>query len=614
MPLETPNFSEAISEWPQAVQWPQLEFNPPWETNYTDQEIDIARQIKEQWGSKEEAVEYIENVRSEKVPKEEKVTKPEFMTQEEINKEDVGEDISFWEKIQEGVTSVAGKVPEVFNAFWEGISNLIWGAISSTPKLLGNTAWAIVDLNTSLLSIFPNSPEKREEAEMLSNSLSQFFKDEWIDNQDSLQEFLNTAPDSKMAKIWEVWAEMAAIMSPTPAWKTGLVLKGKKLLEGIKWGKAASALLSIWAEWAVIWAKAEALWEGELTREWLEEWALANLAFAWAWAVVKKVIPQKTIDVITEKSKELMAKLVKIPTGKTTATAIAWEIDSWMDAIKILKQRNPSFKIEDTKTALKETLEEVGNTKQSIFNQYDEILTKNNVAVKWTELSDEVLKIADNKEFQTLVRNTAKNKGEESLAFEILERKLKNANADRSVLELYDDTKHLQTKLKGLFNQTSSKDALESIVDLQVLKGYNNIIGKKIWGLKGEEFSALKKDYWTLKSFEDSIGKKYKSFITKSDSWLHNYADAFLDSELVMSALKLDVVWFGKAALTKKLRTEFTKGWNPNEILTKVFKWFDDIAEIEANPLSSQLKEKFKEFWLNAIKAWAVRESINNEE
>tara|TARA_B110000908_G_C10157318_1_gene404264 strand:- start:846 stop:1094 length:249 start_codon:yes stop_codon:yes gene_type:complete len=82
----------------------------------------------------------------------------------------------------------------------------------------------------------------------------------------------------------------------------------------------------------------------------------------------------------------------------------------------------------------------------------------------------------------------------------------------------------------------------------------------------------LKSEYGALKGFEESIGRKYKTLLNKSSSGLHNYADAFLDSELVTSALRLDAVGFGKAGLTKLFRNEFTKLGDPNQILSKVFK------------------------------------------
>ena len=547
--------------------------------------------------------------------KQEESPLPDLVTKNEVQEINKPSDDSFVNPIIWVTWDLIKSSPNLLESFWEWIDNLIWGAIASTPEIVWNTAWAVTDLIWGGLGLmwFPKGDE-------LLKSLWTQFKEDWIKDKESIQRFLDVNDESKMAKIWEVWANIAAIMTPTPAWKGKVVLsvkelalKWKTLLEGIKAGKTTATLLQLWTRWAVLWAKAEAITEWELTAEWITEWAVLEVGFAWVGKLAKTIVPKKTIDWMREKIKERLSGLIKIPTGKTSATAITKEIDGWADAIAIIKQRNPTFKIEDSKNALKETLEEVWTSKEAIFKEYDSILRSNNVNVWRKELTEEVLKIADNVDFQTLSRNTAKVNWTETAAFDILERKLKGADLDRSVLELYDDTKLLQKNLKWLFNQTSSKDALESVVDLHVLKAYNNIIWKKIWELKWTEFTKLKSEYGALKGFEESIGRKYKTLLNKSSSGLHNYADAFLDSELVTSALRLDAVGFGKAGLTKLFRNEFTKLGDPNQILSKVFKWFDDIAELEANPLKAQLKEKFKQFSKDVIKTATVKEFIDNE-
>jgi hypothetical protein len=68
-------------------------------------------------------------------------------------------------------------------------------------------------------------------------------------------------------------------------------------------------------------------------------------------------------------------------------------------------------------------------------------------------------------------------------AKKILENKIADAATNRTLPQLYEDTIILNKKLSGLFNQTNADNALESLIDLQVLKAYNKIIDKKLGAL-----------------------------------------------------------------------------------------------------------------------------------
>ena len=74
---------------PWAVQKKPALYNPPWTENYTKQELDVARQIKEQWGWREDFLKEIEAIRNEEYPTEAKEDAglPDLATKEEINKE-----------------------------------------------------------------------------------------------------------------------------------------------------------------------------------------------------------------------------------------------------------------------------------------------------------------------------------------------------------------------------------------------------------------------------------------------------------------------------------------------------------------------------------------------
>lgn len=481
----------------------------------------------------------------------------------------------------------------------EGIFNFLWGSLSKAPELVGNTASSIVWIWKKSFEISPPwmllstlRPDDKDKIDEALWKLQEQFIEDWIETKQDLQKFFNTKDDSKMAKFWETATELWAIISPTPVGKWNLVLKWKKFLEGVKWGKIVKGII----EGATAGVKTEAIAEWEITSEWIEEGAFLWGAFSTFWATVNKIIPPKTRKNLEEKIIKNISPLLKVSKNKNLST----EQKKAVSAINTIKERNPTFKINNWDNALKETYEEIVKTKTSIFKEYDEILKKNNVKISWVELKKEIENIFDDDKFKTLLRNSFKTDEWKNTAFDILLKKVNNASSNRTLWELYEDTKFLNNQLSGLFNKTSSKDALESLINLEVLKKYNKVIAKTIWDLDNKKFTGLKSQYSSLKTFEDQISSNLKKYETKLKSQLHTYADAYLDSSLVTSLLSWNITWAGQAALTRTLRDKFTKNANPNTLIQNVFKAYDDISSLSKNPTKAKLMEKFEELWVGA--------------
>jgi hypothetical protein len=65
---------------------------------------------------------------------------------------------------------------------------------------------------------------------------------------------------------------------------------------------------------------------------------------------------------------------------------------------------------------------------------------------------------------------------------------------------------------------------------------------------------------------------------------------------LFASAMKWDLVWLSQAALTKLLRSEFTKAGDPNLVLSKSFSLLEKLQQSKVTnwPNQSILKEFIK--------------------
>lgn len=277
----------------------------------TQEEIKIAKYMKDKWFSKEETKSELSKYRASLNEKnnsqliEPEIKKvpdwvPKVKQPSNIDKpNEPRDDNSFLEWSWEKLLSFWRGAWDAINYVGNWIFNFLWGWISQVPEVIWNTAagalWLARGVSDTIWPwklVWYIAPETKGKLDWALEKLEQQFINDWVNTKEKLQEFFNTAPDSKLAELWETATELWAIIAPTPLgkWKIvtkwqNLVNKGKKFLEGIKWGRIWKGII----EWVATWLKAEIVTEWEATSEWIEEGAILWGVFWAAWTIYNKL-------------------------------------------------------------------------------------------------------------------------------------------------------------------------------------------------------------------------------------------------------------------------------------------------------------------------------------
>lgn len=245
------------------------------------------------------------------------------------------------------------------------ISETMWGISQSVEETRQIEAWAEIWIKEWILNT-------AEWLMWISGSL-------WISDWEwkkALKEF-NIESSEKMAKAMDVDAEWTYENIWNALWKFWLALAPIPWTSKIEITNKAWKVLWTWTKWALEWLKWEAIFEWEMTTEWIAYWIGIPVAFKalwWAfkwvkalWPWIKKFLakkypwlPTRLIDDI-DNNPELINKLLK------------WEIKSW-DLYKELTKRFPDENI---------TMDSVKKLRQDFAALYDDIIAKWKVSEDW---------------------------------------------------------------------------------------------------------------------------------------------------------------------------------------------------------------------------------------
>lgn len=140
-----------------------VKFNKPWDTNYTEQELDIARQIKEQWWTKDDFINEIDIIRKEQFQGKEDIQPdpiPDLMTKDEIKKSPslFKQFSSLWSSVfRETWEQEREQLRQTIRDKDSGVYNFLWGSATGLIETAG-LAWSAIEfwenLETAPLNVF----------------------------------------------------------------------------------------------------------------------------------------------------------------------------------------------------------------------------------------------------------------------------------------------------------------------------------------------------------------------------------------------------------------------------------------------------------------------------
>lgn len=219
---------------------------------------------------------------------------------------------------------------------------------------------------------------------------------------------------------------------------------------------------------------------------------------------------------------------------------------------------------------VQELSDAVEQTKKVIFDQYDSIARKassKGLAVKTSDIASELDPIIGSKALSLAnpkVIEYAKS----------LQKRLSNLGK-LDVQTAQDVIQHYNKVLEAFYKNPTYENASNAAVDALVANKMRSLLDDSVSNLSGGEYSAIKRQYGSLKSIEKDVVKAALKQANKNTKGLLDYADIFSGGQVVNGILGLNPATFA-SGLAQKGITEYFKYLNdPNRAIKKMF----DAAE-----------------------------------
>lgn len=505
------------------------------------------------------------------------------------------------QKSREQVPWILGKAKWL----WQRIEDVVWGAISQAPQIVWNTAWFLSDVIWFVPEkLWVDFLDQIAEAKGVP-TLSESFKQKWIDTKEKFQEFFDIDPESGATKIWEIGAEIWTAFSwPSavnlsnkvvqwfPKLRT-LAEKSPKLFNTIK-----SALSGAWEA-----AKFEVISEWEISPTSLAIWAVANPLLD----KTAKVIWWPTWKAVTEKINERFGKLAqKLAASSWTKKLADKEIKKWTQWAFLIRQNNPGIKIDE----VWQVLELSKKTRDKLWTELTKARWVWNIdstpVIKWIDDVTEVLQNPSWQKAKSFALDRWFTREVDQLAAlpnrKSVIKQLQKSKEDivsrwlQSVKQADDQIVWINKNLANFFSGKSEKlsSQVESAVASKLRWNLDDTIGK-LWN----EFRRIKQAYGNVRTFENNLNSVYIKQLKSKDATLWDFADTFILGNIWASLAAWNLAWLAKWLLQKGIKEKIKLQNDPNFVLRQMFKLIDKRTKEQA------WKWAFKEA-LRPVVGWAI--------
>lgn len=293
----------------------------------------------------------------------------------------------------------------------------------------------------------------------------------------------------------------------------------------------------------------------------------------------RKLIPSE--ESVTTKVIDYYRRAVKpsIANKKTSAQVAQYEKQA-VNGIKSIVDNKANLRFVDangeviigrTPESLEEFSSAIGQTKKTIYNQYDTLATQAKDAQAVVDMEP----IASN--LNDVINNKALSiSSPSSVDYATqLQKRLRTAGkldtkTAQEVIENYN------ASLQAFYRNPTYDNASKAAIDAMVANNLRKSLDEVIENATGEEYQVLKNLYGNLKAIEADVSKRATVYGRRQPKGLLDYADILSGGDIVRGVLSLDPSVFA-SGVAKKSITEYLKYLNnPDRMIRKMFEQADN--------------------------------------
>jgi len=215
---------------------------------------------------------------------------------------------------------------------------------------------------------------------------------------------------------------------------------------------------------------------------------------------------------------------------------------------------------------LKEYVEALEQTKQTIFQQYDDI------AAKAGEVGAQVDTIAVANQLDEILNSKSlKLSNPEAIRYaeEVRGRLLSTRNL--STVDAQDVIRNYNKSLEAFYRNPTPEGLTRNAVDAMVANNLRKALDDEIAGITGAQYQALKSDYASLKTVERDIMRAFNRDARRNTKGLIDFTDVLTGGQVVSGILSMNPAIIGQGLAGKAVSTAIKIVNDPNRKVKQIF-------------------------------------------
>jgi len=285
------------------------------------------------------------------------------------------------------------------------------------------------------------------------------------------------------------------------------------------------------------------------------------------------ILPEKQIELAVLKRYEKGVK--PLINAKMTPNRLEAYRGDVIDAVKTIKENKPNLRFNDvdgievvgeTPKSLQQLADSIEQTKKSVFTKYDTLAKqagKAGIGVDTKPIAQELDVVINNKAL-VLTNPNAVKYAQATQARYASAGKL-DATTAQDVIQNYNKS------LEAFYRNPSYDNASQAAIDAMVANNMRKALDEGITGLTGTEYSALKRQYGSLKAIEKDVIKASLRDARKNTKGLIDFTDVFSGGQVINGILSLNPAQIASGLTQKGIASFYKYLNNPNRAIEKMF-------------------------------------------
>jgi len=215
---------------------------------------------------------------------------------------------------------------------------------------------------------------------------------------------------------------------------------------------------------------------------------------------------------------------------------------------------------------LKEYVDALEQTKQTIFQQYDDI------AAKAGEVGAQVDTVAVANQLDEILNSKSlKLSNPEAIRYaeEVRGRLLSTRNL--STVDAQDVIRNYNKSLEAFYRNPTPEGLTRNAVDAMVANNLRKALDDEIAGITGAQYQALKSDYASLKAVERDIMRAFNRDARRNTKGLIDFTDVLTGGQVVSGILSMNPAIIGQGLAGKAVSTAIKIVNDPNRKVKQIF-------------------------------------------